>query len=349
MTLRSRRQVLHLAAGAAALPAMSRVARAQSYPSRPVRLIVGAAPAGVADILARLIGQRLSEQLGQPFVIENRPGAGGNIGTEAVVNAPPDGYTLLLVTANDAISPALFSNLKFNFIHDIAPIASVARYRNVMLVNPSVPAKTVPEFIAYAKANPAKVNMASAGNGSASHMAGELFKMMAGVNMVHVPYRGGGPALADLLGGQVQVNFGSLSASIEYTRAGRLRALAVTTATRSEALPDIPVIADFVPGFDFSPWVGIGAPKNTPVHPRQGFVRIDPGPRQRAIYQPLQPLSDGTFRPVQTSQKYARRLTNPVGDHRALLQLEIERSANELLWDLQQLLGKRYQLSASTC
>jgi tripartite-type tricarboxylate transporter receptor subunit TctC len=264
MKLPHRRQFLHLAAGAAALPAVSPIASAQTYPSRPVRIIVSAAPSGSADIIARLMGQWLSERLGQPFIIENRPGGGGNIGTEAVVKAPPDGYTLLQVGTRNVINATLYTNLSFNFIRDIAPVASIDREPLVMAVNSSVPARTVSEFIAYAKANPGKLSMASAGNGTPSHVSGELFKMMAGVNMVHVPYRGGGPALVDLLTGQVQVMFASMSSSIEYVRAGKLRALAVTTATRLEALPDIPTVGDFVPGFEATFWTGLGAPKNTP-------------------------------------------------------------------------------------
>jgi tripartite-type tricarboxylate transporter receptor subunit TctC len=260
-----RRRFLQLAAGAAALPALSRMARAQAYPSRPVRLIVPLAPGGATDIIARLMGQWLSERLGQPFVIENRSGGGGNIGTEAVVRSMPDGYTLLLVGPSNAINATLYERLNFNFIRDIAPVAGITRVPNVMVVNPSVPAKTVPEFIAYAKANPGKINMASAGNGTSQHVSAELFKMMTGVDMFHVPYRSGGPALTDLLGGQVQVMFPATISSIEYIRAGRLRALAVTTTTRSEALPDIPTVAEFVPGYEASGWVGIGAPKNTPV------------------------------------------------------------------------------------
>jgi tripartite-type tricarboxylate transporter receptor subunit TctC len=260
----SRRNFLHLAAGAAALPAVSRLAWAQAYPTRPVRIIVGAAPSGSFDIMARLIGQRLSEQLGQPFVIDNRPDAVGNIATEAVVRSPADGYTLLLVGAPHAINATLYDKLNFNFIRDIAPVAGIDREPLVMAVNPSVPARTVPEFIAYAKANPGKISMASAGNGTPSHVSGELFKMMAGVNMVHVPYRGGGPALPDLLAGQVQVMFPSMSSSIEYVRTGKLRALAVTTATRSDALPQVSTVSDFVPGFEATLWTGIGAPKNTP-------------------------------------------------------------------------------------
>jgi tripartite-type tricarboxylate transporter receptor subunit TctC len=261
-----RRNFLHLAAGtgAAALPALSRIARAQAYPSRPVRLIVGFAAGGAFDIMARLIGQWLSERLGQPFVIENRPGGGGNIGTEAVVRAPPDGYTLLLVGVPNAINVTLYDKLNFNFISDIAPVAGLMAGSSVMVVHPSVPANTVPEFIAYAKANPRKVNMASSGTGSTNHVSGELFKMMAGIDMAHVPYRSAGPALTDLLGGQVQVMFPSTVASIEYIRAGRLRALAVTTATRSEALPQIPTVAEFVPGYEASNWYGLGAPKATP-------------------------------------------------------------------------------------
>jgi tripartite-type tricarboxylate transporter receptor subunit TctC len=259
-----RRQFLHLAACAAALPAVSRIAWAQSYPSRPVRLIVTVAAGSSPDIIARLIGQWLSERLGQQFVIENRLGGGGNIGTEAVVRAPADGYTLLLCGPMNATNAALYDKLNFDFIRDIAPVAGVLRGPSVVVVHPSVPAKSVPEFIAYAKANPGKVYFASAGNGTATHVFGELFKMMAGVDMVHVPYRGGGPALNDLLGGQVQVMFPATVASIEYIRAGRLRALAVTTAMRSEALPDVPTVGEFVPGYEASAWFGIGAPKGTP-------------------------------------------------------------------------------------
>jgi len=259
-----RRKFLHLATGFAALPAMSRIARAQAYPSRPVRIIVGFAPAGGTDIMARLIGQWLSERLGQQFVIENRPGAASNIGTEMVVNAPPDGYTLLVATFVNAVNATLYDKLNFNFIRDIAPVASIAREPFAIEVHPSVPVKTVPEFITHAKANPGKINMASAGIGSGNHVAGELFKMMTGVNLVHVPYRGAGPALVDLLGGQVQVMFASMSSSIEYVRAGKLRALAITIATRSPVLPDLPTVAEFLPGYEFSFWTGIGAPRNTP-------------------------------------------------------------------------------------
>ena len=259
-----RRQFLHLAAGAAALQAVSRSAWAQAYPTRSVRVIVGLAAGGGADIMARLIGQWLSERLGQPFVIENRPGAATNIATEAVVRAPPDGYTLLLVNAPAAINATLYEKLNFNVIRDIAPIASISRVPNVMVVHPSFPAKTVPEFIAYTRANPGKISMASPGIGSPQHVAGELFKMMTGLNMQHVPYRGAAPALTDLLGGQVQVFFATTPASIEYIKAGTLRPLGVTTATRWEGLPDLPTLSDFVPGFEASSWYGFGAPRNTP-------------------------------------------------------------------------------------
>jgi tripartite-type tricarboxylate transporter receptor subunit TctC len=260
-----RRDFLHLAAGAAALPAVSRVASALDYPSRPVRWIVGFAPGGGNDIVARLMGQWLSERLGQQFVIENRPGAGTNIATEIVVNAPPDGYTLLLAGIPNAFNASMFGKLNFNFIRDIAPVAGIMRVPEVMVVNPSVPANTVPEFIAYAKANPGKVNMGSAGTGGGTHLAGELFKTMAGVNLVHVPYRSNGPALVALLGGQVEVLFPSLPSSIEYIRTGKLRGLAVTSAMRSEAVPDLPTVGEFVPGYEISAWYGVGAPKGTPV------------------------------------------------------------------------------------
>jgi tripartite-type tricarboxylate transporter receptor subunit TctC len=259
-----RRKFLHLAAGAVALPLVSRVAWAQAYPTRPVRIVVGAAAGGSTDILARLMGQWLSERLGQPFIIENRPGAGNSIGTEAVVRAPADGYTLLLCGVFDATNATFYDKLNYNFIRDIAPVASVVRDAYVMVVHPSVRAKTLPEFIADAKANPGRINMASAGTGASSHIAGELFKMMAGVDMVHVPYRGGGPALTDLIAGQVQVMFVSTIASIGYIKAGRLRTLAVTTATRWDGLPDIPTVGEFVPGYEASYWAGIGAPKATP-------------------------------------------------------------------------------------
>jgi tripartite-type tricarboxylate transporter receptor subunit TctC len=259
-----RRQFLYLTAGAAALPVVSGIARAQTYPTRPVRIIVGFAAAGATDIIARLTGQWLSERLGQQFVIENRPGAGTNLATEAAVNSSPDGYTLLMVSPANAINATLYEKLSFNFLRDIVPVAGVVRVPHVMEVNPSFPARTVPEFIAYAKANPSKINMASAGIGAPAHVAGELFKMMTGISMVHVPYRSAGPALTDLLGGQVQVYFDAIPSSIEHIRAGRLRALAVTSATRSEALPDVPTVGDFVPGYEANGSYGIGAPKNTP-------------------------------------------------------------------------------------
>jgi tripartite-type tricarboxylate transporter receptor subunit TctC len=258
-----RRGFFHFAAGVAALS--TRLASAQIYRSQPVHVMVGYPPGGAADIISRLIGQWLSERLGQPFVTENRPGAGSNIATETVVKAPPDGQTLLLASTANAINATLYQKLNFNFIGEIAPVAGIARGPNVMVVNPSVPAKTVPEFIAHAKANPGKVNMASAGNGSPQHVAGELFKMMTSVNMIHVPYRGGSPALVDLLGGQVQVYFATVASSIEYIKAGKLNALAVTSASRSEALPDTPTVSEFVPGYEASSWYGVGAPRNTDV------------------------------------------------------------------------------------
>jgi tripartite-type tricarboxylate transporter receptor subunit TctC len=264
MKLPHRRQFLHLAAGAAALPAVARVARGQSYPSRPVHWIVGYTPGGGNDIFARLMGQWLQERLGQPFIIENRPGAGSNIATEAVVNARPDGYAILLANFANASNASLYANLKFNFIRDIAPIAGIVRVPNIMLVNQSLPVKTIPEFIAYAKANPGKISMASAGIGSTGHLAGELMKMMAGIDFVHVPYRGNAPAITDLLSGQVQILFASLPSSIEYVRAGKARGLAVTTAMRAAAAPDLPAIAEFVAGYEVSSWYGIGAPRNTP-------------------------------------------------------------------------------------
>jgi len=260
-----RRRFLHVAAVAAALPAVSRSAWAQTYPARPVRIIVATGPAGAPDILARLVGQWLSERLGQQFVTENRPGGGNNIGTEAVVRAPPDGYTLLLVDPSASINATLYDKLNFNFIRDIATVAGLVRMPLVMVVHPSVPATTVPALIAYAKANPRRINMASPGIGTPGHVAGELFKMMTGTEMVHVPYRGGGPALTDLIGGQVQVFFPSTSLSIEQIRAGRLRALAVTTAARWDGLPDIQTVGEFVPGYEASIALGVGAPKRTPV------------------------------------------------------------------------------------
>jgi tripartite-type tricarboxylate transporter receptor subunit TctC len=261
----SRRRLLHLAGVAAAVPAAVRNAWAQAYPSRPVRIVVGFTPGGAFDIAARLIAQWLSERLNQPFIVENRPGAGSNIGTESVVRAPADGYTLLSGGAVNAVNATLYEKLNFNFIRDIAPVAGVIRFPNVMNVNPSFAVKTVPEFIAYAKANPGKINMASAGSGTTQHLAGELFKMMAGVNLTHVPYRGAPQAVADLLSGHVQVSFDPLPASIELIKSGKLRALAVTTATRSEALPDIPTLGEFVPGYEASGWNGIAAPKSTPI------------------------------------------------------------------------------------
>jgi tripartite-type tricarboxylate transporter receptor subunit TctC len=264
MKLPHRRQFLHLASGAVALPALSRIASAQTYPTRPVRLVVGFAAGQAIDILARLIAQSLSERFGQQFIVENRPGGGGNIATEAVVRAPPDGYMLLAVGSNNMINATLYEKLNFDFIRDIALVASIYRVPQVMEVNPSFPAKTLPELIAYAKANPGKINFASAGNGSVAHVTAELFKMMAGVNMQHVPYRGAAPALTDLLGGQVHLMFDNMPSSIEHIRAGRLRPLAVTATARLEGLPDVPTVADFLPGFETSAWAGIGAPKNTP-------------------------------------------------------------------------------------
>jgi tripartite-type tricarboxylate transporter receptor subunit TctC len=280
-----RRQFLHLAAGAAALPAVTRFAWAQAYPTRPVRIIVGFGSGSAADIVARLIGQWLSERLGQPFVIENRGGAGGNLGTEAVVRAPPDGYTLLLCASTDTINATLYDNLNFNFIRDIAPVAGIARAPNALVVHPSFPAKTVPEFIAHAKANPGKVSFASAGIGSVSHVSGELFKAMAGVNMVHVPYRSLAPALTDLIGGQVQAIFSSVPPSIENVRAGKLRALAVTSAI--EALPGLPTIGDFLPGYEATLFAGLGAPKNIPAEIAESLNKeitaalADPGMKAR--------------------------------------------------------------------
>ena len=259
----ARRQFLHLAP-AIALPVVSRIAWAQTYPARPVRIVVGLTAGSASDIVARIMGQWLSERLGQQFIVENRPGAGTNIAAEAVVRSVPDGYTLLLAASPNAINASLYDKLSFNFISDIAPVAAISREPNVIVVNPSLPTRTVPELIAYAKANPGRINMASAGNGTTSHLAGELFKMMTGVNMVHVPYRGGGPALTDLLAGQVQVFFPPMVVPVGQIRAGKLRALAVTTATRSEALPDVPTVGEFVPGYEASVWFGLGVPKGTP-------------------------------------------------------------------------------------
>jgi tripartite-type tricarboxylate transporter receptor subunit TctC len=260
-----RREFLHLAAGAAALPVAPRIAAAQSYPTRPVHLIVGFAAGGGADITARLIGQWLSDRLGQSFVIENRPGADSNIGTGVVVNAAPDGYMLLLALVPNAVNATLYEKLNFNFIRDIAPVAGIIRVPQVVLVNPSVPAKSIPELIAYAKANPGKVNLASAGSGSAPHMAGELFNAMAGIKMVHVPYRGQAPALTDLLGGQVQVLFATTPGTTDFIKSGKLRALAVTTASRAEVLPDLPTVGEYLAGYEASQWYGVCAPKNTPI------------------------------------------------------------------------------------
>jgi tripartite-type tricarboxylate transporter receptor subunit TctC len=259
-----RRTFLQLAAAGLGAPAFPLAAMAEEYPARPVRVIAGFAAGGGVDITARLIGQWLNERLGQSFVVENRTGAGGNIGTEAVVTAAPDGYTLLLATVPNAVNASLYNNLKFNFIRDIAPVAGIIRVPMFIMVHPSLPAKTVPELIAHAKANPGKVNMASAGNGSAPHMAGELFKMMTGVNMVHVPYRGQGPALTDLLGGEVQVLFATAPGTTDYVTTGKLRALAVTTTSRAEVLPDVPPVSDFVPGYETSQWYGMCAPGKTP-------------------------------------------------------------------------------------
>jgi tripartite-type tricarboxylate transporter receptor subunit TctC len=261
----ARRNVLSLAAFACALPAVSRIARAQTYPSRPVRIIVGFAAGGAGDIIARLMGQWLSERLGQQFIVENRTGAGTNIATEAVARATADGYTLLLATTSNFINATLYEKLSFNFIRDIAPVVLLAREPNVLVVHPSVPANSIPEFIAIARAKPAKITMASGGNGAPSHVSGELFKMLTGVDLIHVPYRGAGPALSDLLGAQVQVYFAPMSAAVEYIRAGRLRALAVTTATRSEVLAGVPTVSEFVPGFEASQWYGIGVPRHTPL------------------------------------------------------------------------------------
>jgi len=259
-----RRRFLSLAASVAALPVASRSALAQTYPTRPVHIISGFAAGGGVDITARLIGQWLSERLGRNFVVEDRPGADGNIGTEVVVNAPPDGYMLLLATVPNAVNATLYPSLKFNFIRDIAPVSGVIRVPMVVLVHPSVPVGTIPELITYAKANPGKINMASAGTGSAPHMAGELFNVMAGIKMIHVPYRGQGPALTDLLGGQVQVYFATSPGTIDYIRSGKLRALAVTTPSRAEVLRDLPAVGDFVPGYEASQWYGVGAPRRTP-------------------------------------------------------------------------------------
>jgi tripartite-type tricarboxylate transporter receptor subunit TctC len=259
-----RRRFLHLTTGAVAMPALSRIARADSYPSRPVHLIVFYAAGGGNDIIARLMGQWLSQRLGQSFVVENRPGGGGNLGTEYVVHAAPDGYTLLLSSTANVVNASLYNNLDFDFVRDIAPVASISYEPNIMVVNPSVPVKTVPEFIAYAKANPGKINFGSAGIGSSQHMSGELFKMMAGIDMTHVPFRGTAPALQNLLGGQIQLMYASMPATLEHVRSGRLVALGVTIPKRSDVLPDVPAISEFLPGFDAEVYYGIGAPKSTP-------------------------------------------------------------------------------------
>ena len=259
-----RRRFLHLAAGAAALPALSRVARGQTYPTRPIRLIVGFPPGGPNDILGRLMSQWLSEKLGQSVVVENRPGASSNVAAEVVVHAPPDGYTLFMANVSNAINATLYQNLPFDFVHDMAAVAGIVRVPYVMEVNPDVPARTVTEFIAYAKSNPGKVNFASAGTGTGIHMSGELFKLMTGIDMLHVPYRGSAPALTDLMAGRAQVMFDSIPSSIEYIKAGKLRALAVTTATRLDALPEVPTVGDTVPGYEVSGWFGLGAPAKTP-------------------------------------------------------------------------------------
>ncbi|MBI2713464.1 MAG: tripartite tricarboxylate transporter substrate binding protein [Rhizobiales bacterium] len=282
-----RRQFLHLAAGAVALPAVSRLAWAQAYPTQPLRLILGYPPGGSADITARLTGQWLSERLGQPVIVESRPGAGTNLATEAVVRAAPDGYTLLLVPPAAAINATLYDKLNFNFIRDIEPIAGIIRFPNVVVVNPSVPVKTIPELIAYAKANPGKLNMASSGNGSTIHMSGELFKMMTGIDMVHVPYRGGALALTDLIGGQVHVMFDNIPTSAGHIKSGKLRGLAVTGTERSAVLPDLPAVADFLPGYEASAWYGLGAPKHTPgeiidkVNKAMNAVLADPKTKER--------------------------------------------------------------------
>ena len=259
-----RRAFMHLAVGAAALPAVPRISRAQAYPSRPVRIVVGFPAGGATDIQARLMGEWLTERLGQQFIVENKPGASGNIGTETVAKAPADGYTLLQVVTPHAINAALYTNLNFDFIRDIAPVICLARLAYIVVVNPSVPATTLPEFIAYAKANPGKINYGSAGQGTPQNIACELFKMMTGLNLVHVPYRGGAPAVADLVSGHLQVIFAPVSEVIQHIKSGKLRALAVTTATRLDVLPDVPTVGDFVPGYEASGFAGIGAPRNTP-------------------------------------------------------------------------------------
>jgi tripartite-type tricarboxylate transporter receptor subunit TctC len=308
-----RRRFLRLAGAAAGASVLPRVAHAIDYPTRPVRIIVAVAAGGGADIVARLIGQWLSERLGQQFIVENRPGGGTNIGTEMVARAPADGYTLLLVNLTHAINATLYEKLNYNFVRDFAPVAGIVGVSNVVEIHPSVPAKTMSEFIAYAKANPGKINMGSAGNGSSSHMAGELFKMMAGVNLVHVPYRGQGPAMTDLLGGQLQVIFATTPGTTEFVRTGKLNALAVTTATRADALPDVPPLADFVPGYESSQWYGLGAPKNTPAEIVDKLNRevnaalVDPKMKARladlgAVPVPMTPTDFGTFIAAETEK-----------------------------------------------
>ena len=308
-----RRRFLHLAAMAAALTTASRSVSAQAFPSRPVQWLVGFAPGGGNDIVARLLGQWLSDRLGQAFVIENRTGAAGNVATAAVVRAAPDGYTLLLISSNNATNTALYDNLSFNFTRDIAPVAAISRNSLVMVVSASVPAKTVPEFIAYAKANPGKVNMASAGTGGVGHLTGELFRMMTGTDLVHVPYRGNGPALAALVGGEVDVLFPSLGSAREYIAAGRMRGLAVTSATRSDALPELSTVAEFVPGFESSTWYGVGAPKGTPpdviakINKEIGAAIADPKIKARFagfgdVPMPMMPAEFGKFIAAETDK-----------------------------------------------
>ena len=295
-----RRRFLHLAAGAAALPAVARAARAQAYPTRPVRMIVGFAAGGPADISARLIGQWLSERLGQSFIVENRPGAGGNLATEMVVRARPDGYTLLEATSTNAWNATLYHNLSFDFIRDIAPVAGVCRYAGVMVVNPSVPAESVPEFIADARANPGKINMGSGGAGSPSHLYGELFKKMTGVDLLHVPFRGGGPAVLALLGGQGQVFFGTVSVSIDHIRSGKLRPLGVTSDTRMDVLPHVPPVSDFVPGYEANAWEGVGAPKDVPaeiidkLNKEINAALVDPNFRSRLANLGVEPFASSS-------------------------------------------------------
>lgn len=305
----SRRNLLHLTACAAALPARSRAALALDYPSRPVRIIVGYAAGGAPDVLARLIGQWLSDRLGQPFVVENRPGASGSIAIDTVIKAAADGYTLLALALPDAVNATLYQNPNYNFVRDITPIAATSRDPDVMVVNPSLPAKTVPEFIDFAKANPGKINMASPGVGSSPHMAGELFKFMTGIEMTHVPYRGSAPAVTDLLGGRVQVYFAPISASLAYIRASKLRALAVTTAARAEALPDIPTVSDFVPGYEVSAWYGMGAPKNTPAEIVDGLnMKINAGLADPKLKARLADLGSSAF--IVSPADFGKFITN---------------------------------------